>query len=235
MKRICTICVRSNSKGVANKNIRQIGDKPLLAYSILQAKMSNLFQTIVVSSDSEEILNIANNWGVDYLIKRPSSLSTDKAPKVSVIQHALLTVEKIAKHQYDTIVDLDVTSPLRYISDISNVVNRLETTKVSNVITGNPSRRSPYFNLVELNDKGFVRLSKPLSSQIFCRQDSPSCYDLNASIYAWNRLALLNNSNIFNEDTQLYIMPEERSIDIDTELDFQIVEFLMNKRGHKIE
>lgn len=235
MKRLCTICARSGSKGVINKNIRELVGKPLLAYSILHAKASNLFQAIAVSSDSAEILDIANIWGVDYLIKRPLGLATDKAPKIPVIQHALLAVEELAQQYFDVIVDLDVTSPLRNISDIENAVNLLETKQVSNVITGTPARRSPYFNMVELNSQGVAQLSKPLPKPIFRRQDAPNCYDLNASIYAWKREALINHQTIFNQDTLLYIMPEERSIDIDSELDFQFVEFLIKKRGKNVD
>jgi len=235
MKRLCTICARSGSKGVVNKNIREIDGKPLLAYSILQAKASNLFQAIAVSSDSTEILDLASRCEVDYLIERPMYLATDHAPKIPVIQHALLTVEELANQYFDIIVDLDVTSPLRYVSDISDVVNLLETKGVSNVITGTPARRSPYFNIVEINDEGIVQLSKSLERPIFCRQDAPKAYDLNASIYAWQRLVLLECKTIFNKDTLLYIMPEERSIDIDSELDFEYVKLLMSKRGNGID
>lgn len=235
MKRLCTICARAGSKGVVNKNIREIDGKPLLAYSILQAKASNLFQTIAISSDSTEILNVASKWDVDYLIERPMYLATDYAPKIPAIQHALLTVEELANQYYDIVVDLDVTSPLRHVSDISNVVNLLETKKVSNVITGTPAKHSPYFNIVEINDEGIVQLSKALDNPIFCRQDAPKSYDLNASIYAWQREALLNCKTIFNKDTLLYIMPEERSIDIDSELDFEYVKLLMSKRSNDID
>lgn len=235
MRRLCTICARSGSKGVANKNIRKLLGKPLLTYSISQAKKSNLFQAIAVSSDSDEILDIANKWGVDYLVKRPLNLATDKAPKVPVIQHALQIVEKLSQQYFDVIVDLDATSPLRNISDIKNVVSMLEVKRVSNVITGTPARRSPYFNMVELNSKGVVQLSKHLLKPIFCRQDAPACYDLNASIYAWQREALINHQTIFNKDTLLYIMPEERSIDIDSELDFKFVELLMSERSKNVD
>jgi N-acylneuraminate cytidylyltransferase/CMP-N,N'-diacetyllegionaminic acid synthase len=235
MKRLCTICARSGSKGVINKNIRDLAGKPLLAYSILQAKASNLFQAIAVSSDSAEILNIAKRWGADYLIERPYHLATDQAPKIPVIQHALRAVEALVQQAFAVIVDLDVTSPLRHVSDINEVVKLLETKRVSNVITGTPARRSPYFNLIELTSQGMVALSKPLTKPIFRRQDAPSCYDLNASIYAWQRAALVRQQTIFNQDTLLYIMPEERSIDIDSELDFLFVQLLMNKRGKNIE
>ncbi|OIJ16764.1 flagellar modification protein B [Anaerobacillus alkalilacustris] len=231
MKRLCTICARSGSKGVINKNIRELAGKPLLAYSILQARASQLFDAIAVSSDCDKFLRLANHWGAEYLIKRPDFLATDEAPKIPVIQHCLKSVEEVSKMNFDVIVDLDVTSPLRYISDIKEVIDLLETKQVSNVITGTPARRSPYFNLVEINGQGGVQLSKPLSKPIFRRQDAPKSYDMNASIYAWKKEVLIQSQTVFHEDTLLYIMPAERSVDIDSELDFQFVELLMKKRG----
>ena len=129
------------------------------------------------------------------------------------------------------VVDLDATSPLRLVADIQDAVAMLEREKVSNVITAAPARRSPYFNLVELGEDGVVGLSKPLRKSIVRRQDSPKCFDMNASIYVWRRAALFDNPTVFNADTRLFVMPEERSTDIDNELDFEIVEFLMRKRN----
>ena len=100
----------------------------------------------------------------------------------------------------------------------------------NNLVTGTPSRRSPYFNLVELSKNGFVRTSKNLDSPIIRRQDSPRCFYLNASIYIWKREAFYNNKTVLTDDTSLFIMPEERSIDIDTELDFKIVKLLMKNK-----
>ncbi|NJD02851.1 MAG: acylneuraminate cytidylyltransferase family protein [Ruminiclostridium sp.] len=235
MKRLCTICARSGSKGVANKNIRQLAGKPLLSYSIIQAKASGLFEAVAVSSDSDEILNIAGIWGADYLIKRPAQLATDQAPKIPAIRHCLTAAEEIARRYFSVIVDLDATSPLRSVTDIHNVVKLLETKQVSNVITGTPARRSPYFNLAELDNRGVAQLSKPLPEPVYRRQDAPMCYDLNASVYAWQREALLREQTVFNSDTLLYVMPLERSIDIDSELDFKFVEFLMNMRNKDAE
>lgn len=231
MKRVCTINARGGSKGVKSKNIRFLGDKPLIAYSIIQAKLSGLFSYIAISSDSEEILAIAKQYGADILIKRPPELATDQAPKIFAIKHCLLETERITSEAFDTIVDLDATSPLRDVEDIIEAVKLLESSKVSNVITGMPARRSPYFNMVEINEDGFAELSKKPAQAIVRRQDASKVYDLNASIYVWKRQALIENDTIFNTDTLLYIMPEERSIDIDTELDFSIVEFLMKKKG----
>ena len=228
MKRICTICARGGSKGVKGKNIRPLNGKPLIAYSIEQAKQSGLFDVIAVSSDSDLILETAGSFGADYLIKRPDVLAIDQAAKLPVIKHCVAEVESLKGYAFDTIVDLDATSPLRSIEDIKAAVALLEDSGVSNVITAMPSRRSPYFNLVELNAKGFVELSKPLEMPVVRRQDAPKCFDMNASIYAWVRSTFLTSDSIFNDDTKLYVMPEERSIDIDSELDFKFVEFLIS-------
>jgi N-acylneuraminate cytidylyltransferase/CMP-N,N'-diacetyllegionaminic acid synthase len=230
--RLCTICARGGSKGVKNKNLRDLLGKPLLAYTLLQAKATGLFDAVAVSSDSPEILETAKKWGADHLILRPAELATDHAPKLPAIQHAAREVEKITGKSYDTFVDLDATSPLRLPKDIEESVKLLEEKKVSNVITAAPARRSPYFNLVERDENGFVRLCKPPASAVARRQDAPACFDMNASIYVWNRKTFFEKNGIFNEDTLLYEMPEERSVDIDSELDFEFVEFLMKKGNH---
>jgi len=228
MKRLCTICARGGSKGVKGKNTRTLLGKPLIAHSIEQAKASGLFEAIAVSSDSDFILEIAKKWGVDYLIKRPDELATDQAAKLPVIRHCVAEVERQRGCSFDVIVDLDATSPLRSVNDIHRAVALLEESSAGNVITAMPSRRSPYFNLVELNTNGAVELSKPQKTAIVRRQDAPKCYDMNASIYVWKRPVLFASDTIFNEDTRLYVMPEERSIDIDSELDFKFVEFVMS-------
>ena len=231
MKRICTICARGGSKGVKNKNIRELAGKPLLYYTLYQARASMLFDLIAVSSDSAAILDEARSHGADLLVDRPSELASDTAAKIPAIRHCVEEAELFFGKTFDTIVDLDVTSPLRLVEDIKGAVDLLERSNVSNVITAAPARRSPYFNLVETDIAGVVRLSKPLEEPIVRRQDSPQCFDMNASIYVWERSPLFNNPTVFNSDTRLFVMPEERSIDIDTELDFEIVELIMRKRG----
>jgi N-acylneuraminate cytidylyltransferase/CMP-N,N'-diacetyllegionaminic acid synthase len=229
MKRICTICARGGSKGVPGKNIRDMAGKPLIAYSILQAKSSGLFEKIAVSSDSRIILDVAREWGADCLIERPVELATDNSSKLPAIRHCVEEAEKVLNNNFDIVVDLDIASPLRTTDDIRGAVELLENKKVGNVITGTPARRSPYFNMVELNQQGAVRLVKSPDIPVVCRQDVPECFDMNASIYVWYREVLSKNDSVLNEDTLLYKMPEERSIDIDSELDFEIVEFLISK------
>jgi len=106
----------------------------------------------------------------------------------------------------------------------------MENKLPTNVVSAAPARRLPYFNLVEINEHGKVVLSKPMEKELLRRQDSPSCFDLNASVYAFSRETLLNNLPLINSGTLLYEMSPERSLDIDTELDLEIVKFLMKKK-----
>jgi len=231
MRRICSICARGGSKGVLNKNLRMIMGKPLIAHTILQAKEAGCFDSIVVSSDSQEILDISKEWGVDYVVKRPNKMASDHSAKLPSIQHCIKTIEDLTTFKYDTIVDLDATSPLRNIDDIQQSITMLESSNTSyNLITAAPARRSPYFNLVELTREGFVQRSKNLEDPIYRRQDSPKCFDMNASIYIWKRDYFFENKTVLTDNTSLFVMPEERSIDIDSELDFEIVKFLMRKK-----
>lgn len=229
MKRLCTICARGGSKGVPNKNVRIIGGRPLIAHSVLQAKASMLFDLVAVSSDSDEILAAATAAGADLVVRRPDEMATDSAAKMPAIQHCVAEVERRTGIAFDTFVDLDATSPLRLPSDIAEVVRLLEEKGVSNVITAMPARRSPYFNMVELTPEGVAVLSKPLPAAVVRRQDAPKVYDMNGSVYAWRRDALLSSGlTPFLHDTALYVMPEERSIDIDTETDFAFVQFMFD-------
>lgn len=225
MKRLCTICARGGSKGLPGKNIRLLGGKPLIAHSIEQALESGLFDCVAVSSDDKAILEASRNAGADVLIDRPAELATDKAPKVPVIRHAQSTVEK-QRGRYDVFVDLDATSPLRVPQDISGAVRLLETTGASSVITGAPSHRSPYFNLVEERPDGSIGLAKSLDAPVTRRQDAPATFDMNASIYVWDAERFRTDPRVFYPDTRLFEMPPERSHDIDSELDFRIVEMM---------
>lgn len=231
MKRLCTICARGGSKGVKGKNLRFLQGKPLIAHSILKALESKLFDAVAVSSDSDEILDISRQYGAHVLVRRPDEMATDTASKAPAIVHCLAEAERMLGSTFDVLVDLDATSPLRLVDDIIGAVVLLESTGVSNVITGAPARRSPYFNLVELKSTDFVELSKAPPAAIVRRQDSPRCFDMNASIYAWRRDVFVGDPKIFYADTKLFEMPEDRSQDIDSELDFKIVRLIMDGRN----
>lgn len=230
MIRICTICARGGSKGVPNKNLRLLFGKPLLAYAIEQARNSGLFQRVAVSSDSDDILVLANSVGVDDLIQRPPELATDVAAKPPAIHHALVTVEQRHGIRFDTLVDLDATSPLRTSADIVGVVKLLESSLCACVITGTPSRHSPYFSLVERYPDGRIDSAKKLQEPIVRRQDAPLTYDMDGAVFAWDAARFRADPKVFYADTRLYEMPAERSHDIDSELDFVIVELLMRRQ-----
>jgi N-acylneuraminate cytidylyltransferase/CMP-N,N'-diacetyllegionaminic acid synthase len=232
MKILCTICARAGSKGVANKNLRLINGLPLIAYSLQQAVETKLFSQIAVSSDSSEIRTTAMAHGATFVVDRPTQMASDTAPKLPAIRHCVETTEK-EFGQFDIIIDLDATAPLRIAADIIGSLELLTATNADNVITGTPAHRSPYFNLVEQDENGIVQLSKPLKDAVTRRQDSPKCFDMNASIYVWRRDALLNNSSLFVSSTRLFEMPRERSLDIDSEADFEMVEWMMSKGSAK--
>ena len=225
---LCTIGMRGGSKGVPNKNLRELHGKPLMAYTIAQAKESGLFRHIVVSTDSEEIAESARNLGAEAWFLRPPDLATDEAPKLPVIRHAFLESESHYGQQFDVLVDLDVTSPLRLVGDITGAYKQFSDEDADILITASPSRRNPYFNMVE-NVNGRISIVKQMDKLPVRRQDAPRVYDMNASIYIWKRDALLKRDTLFTENTSLFVMPEERSVDIDTEIDWDFVEFIMEK------
>jgi CMP-N,N'-diacetyllegionaminic acid synthase len=231
-KILCTICARGGSKGVPGKNIRPLLGLPLIAHTIAQAKATHLFSHVAVSSDSDEILETAKNYGADIAIKRPAELATDTAGKMPAIAHAVQSVEDMTGENYDILVDLDATSPLRLPLDISACVALQQSSGASSIITGSNAHRSPYFNLVECDATGIARLSKSLPKGIARRQDSPPCFDMNASIYVWKRDLLKQDPRVFYDDTRLYEMPRERSFDIDDELDFALVELILTRRNN---
>lgn len=229
---LCTICARGGSKGVKNKNIKELNGKPLIAYTIEQAKSSGLFEHIVISTDSDDIANVAKQYGAEVFFKRSEEMASDTAGKLDVIKDAFKRSEEYYNRTFDYLIDLDATAPLRIVEDIINSFKQFKQNDNDNLITAMPSRRSPYFNLVEQDKDGKVYLSKKLDGAVVRRQDAPKSYDMNASIYIWKRDIILNEGSLFLEKTGLYVMPEERSIDIDNELDFKFVEFLMKERNN---
>ena len=228
MNNLCTICARSGSKGVPNKNIKKIAGKPLIQHTIEQAKKSKVFSDIIVSSDCKKILKIAEKLGV-HTLKRTNQLSKDFVGKVDVIRDAAIKAQKMLDKKFDNVIDLDVTSPLRQVSDIHNSFKKFQNGNYQNLNTGCVARKNPYFNMIEIK-KNVLSISKRTNKKIYSRQKSPQVFEMNASIYIWKYKALLNKCNLVTSKTAFYEMPEERSIDIDTMLDWKIVSFLMEKK-----
>jgi len=206
--------------------------KPLLVHSIERALESGLFSVVAVSSDSAEILRIASTAGAEELVERPAELASDTADKMPAIQHCVRTVEERRGTRYEVMVDLDVTSPLRAVEDILGAVHLLESTDAENVLTGTPSARSPYYNMLERGPDGYVRLPKTPDRPILRRQDAPMTWDMNASIYVWRREPFFREGDgIILNRTAVWQMPPERSLDVDSAFDFELVEFLASRKA----
>jgi len=229
MKNLCTICMRGGSKGVPNKNLRLLLGKPLMAHTIEQALQSGLFEHVVVSTDSRKIAEKAKTYGAETWFLRPLELATDQAPKVPAIRHAFLESENHYGHRFDVLIDLDATSPLRNVEDITKAYRQFQEEDADILITACPARKNPYFNMVEIIN-GKIQKVKILDKEPVNRQDVPQVYDMNASIYIWKRHTLLENDTLFTDKTSLYIMLEERSVVIDTKLDWDFVEYMIGKK-----
>ena len=226
MKKILLIIpARGGSKGIKNKNIKKINKKPLIDITLTQAKKSKIFSDIIVSSDSSKILSVSKKHKV-ILHKRSKRLSSDKSPKIPVIRDALKFAEKKKNNKYDYIIDLDVTSPLRNISDIKKSLSKFLKNRNSNLFTITEARRNPYFNMIEISNNK-IKICKKNINPFFRRQDAPKVFELNASIYIWKRSWLLKSDKLISNKTGYYFMPAHRSLDIDSDHDFKIVEHLL--------
>ena len=228
MSTIATICARGGSRGVPGKNIRPLAGKPLIVHTIEQARACRLIDAVYVSTDEARIADIAKSAGAKVPFLRPAQLATAEAPKLPVLNHLVQEVERLGV-AVETIVDLDPTSPLREVADIDACLALL-TSSTDVVITAYEAEKNPYFNMVELDDQGRVRLVKAPPAPVEARQAAPKVYAMNASIYVWHRHTL--DKGLWHGRAALHVMPRERSIDIDTPLDFKLVELLMQeKRG----
>lgn len=228
MKRLAVIPARSGSKGVKDKNIRSICGKPLLAYSIEAAKKSGLFDMIYVSTDSKKYATIAEEYGGEVPFLRPESLSTDTASSWDVVKQALEAFDKEGR-VFEEIALLQPTSPLRTAEDIINA-HALFTEKEALAVIGVcPMDHSPLWSGTLPEDasmKGFIKpeiLKSP-------RQALPTYYRINGAMYYIRRACLEHLDNLYENKCFAYIMPAERSVDIDTELDFQLAEVFLRRR-----
>ena len=228
MKILCTICARGGSKGIKGKNLTIINNRPLIYYTIKQAKKSKIFSEIVVSTDSKKIQKYSKLNGAFSWFLRSKSLSSDHASKTFVVRDTLKKAEVFFNKKYDVIIDLDVSSPLRHLKDIRNALKSFIKKNANFLITVCDSRRNPYFNILELknNKVCFSKKKKTYNT----RQSAPKTYDANASIYIWKRKSLLNFKYFFPSKSVIYKMPVERSWDIDDKFDLFVVKNIMKKQ-----
>lgn len=231
MSILCTICARGNSKGLKNKNIKNLNGKPLIFYTIDQAIKSKIFDKIVVSTDSEKIRNLAVKFGAISISLRSKSLANDIAPKINVIKNLHNESEVYFNKNFEYIVDLDVTSPLRNVNDIRLSYKSFIKNKSDNLFSVSNAKKNPYFNMVEFKN-GKIQKVKSHKKTINSRQQAPLVYEMNASIYIWNKKTLFSKNPLFRKNTSLYNMPYNRSIDIDTSDDWELVKYYMKKNDY---
>lgn len=231
MRFLITICARGGSKGIPGKNIRPLNGTPLLHYSLNHAfNFARAFEgDVQLSTDSLEILECARDYGYETAYQRPDSMATDSAGKVDAIRDAWNWSQNKNQVEYDYVLDLDVTSPLRTQEDLKNGFELLKSRPDAlNVFSVSPASRNPYFNMVENDQNGFAQVSKK-SDKIKSRQEAPEVFDMNASFYIYTREYMLGDYDTTTTQRSLaYVMPHP-CFDLDHEMDFRIMELLLKE------
>lgn len=233
MNILFTICGRAGSKGIKNKNIKVFNGKRLPYYSIsvidlyLKKTEEKINYDIVVNTDSEELIRIMKDNGLRdiEIIKREPELSGDSIGKIAVIYDCLNKMEKKKNVKYDVVVDLDITSPLRTVEDLENLIST-HINKGADVTTSvTTARRNPYFNQVKKTQHGF---EKVIASDYTARQQAPEIFDMNASLYAYNPEYLRTGKGVLDGYVECIEMYDTGILDLDHENDFELMEVIAN-------
>lgn len=225
MSTFAFIFARGGSKGLPGKNIRLLGGIPLLAHGIQLAQAIESVERVFVSTDDAGIAAVAREFGAE-VIDRPKELATDTAPEWMAWRHAIVHVREALRLDFDTLLSLPATSPLRNQDDVRNCLAALSH-DVDVVITVTPSARSPYFNMVSEDSDGYARVV--LGDSTFKRrQDVPLVYDVTTVAYVTRPDFVLTHASLFEGRVKPVIVPKERAVDIDDEFDFRVAEALLS-------
>ncbi len=224
------IGARKGSKGVPGKNFRPICGKPLIDWSLDQLFANPRIGAVVVSTDDEAIYDHAVQRGALKIGLRPAHLATDSAGKWGVWQHALEASQALLDQPVTAFLDLDCTSPLREDADIDRALDLFDRERPDMVMSCCEARKNPYFNLVEPDATGALHVSKPLPGGVVARQQAPVVYEHAASTYVVDPAYLRRAQSLYEGRVIPYLMDPERCVDIDTEFDFRLVEFLLTSR-----
>lgn len=228
---LITICARGNSKGIPGKNIKHLNGRPLIDYTIRVAKQfQEKFKDVIIelSTDSEEIIKIAEGCGLKSDYRRPDYLAGDTVGKIDAIKDVLLWKEKTNHCQFDYLIDLDVTSPLRNLQDLTEAFEIIQKHETAiNLFSVSPASRSPYFNMVEQKSNGYYSQVKNPDSLVLTRQSAPEVFDLNASFYFYKRSFFdLGYMGAITDKSLIYIVPHT-CFDLDHPIDFEILSYLI--------
>jgi len=219
------IPARAGSKGLPGKNIRLLAGKPLIAHTIEAAQKSKIFDYLIVSTDGKEIAQIAKETGAEVPFLRPPKLATDTAKGTDVLHHALGWLEE-RKKKFDWIMVLQPTSPLRSSEDILNACNLMVKLEAQAVVSVCETEHHPWWCNILPEDHCMANFIRPDAAKAN-RQDLPVFYRVNGAIYlaAWDFIRKLDSW--YGPKTYAYLMPPERSIDIDNFVDFALAETLI--------
>ena len=235
MSILCLIAARGGSQGVPGKNIRPLLGKPLIAWAIDSALAAPEIDRVVVSTDSSDIADVARAAGAEVPFIRPADLAQPSTGKFQVWQHALLTCERHYETRYDLFVDVDCTNPLLESSDITAAVGRFRSLRaagvgVDAVFTIAAARHNPYFNLVERSASGAMKMSKTSGETVLARQNAPAVYEHIAGVYVLDPEYVRRAQHLLDGHAEGYEVPADKAVDIDTEVDFALVELLLKRR-----
>ena len=223
------VFARGGSKGVPGKNIRPLVGKPLIEYAIGALRESRYVSRVIVSTDDEAIARAARDCGAEVPFMRPAELARDDSSELHAWKHALAEAKKEGVMP-DIFVSAPATSPLRSPRDIDCAIEMLEDTGCDMVLGVTPSSRNPYFNMVSRGEDGRIAILMTPPDKIVRRQDAPPVYDITTVVYAARAEYVDRCEAAFSGDVRSIVIPPERSLDIDTLLDFAFAEFML-KRG----
>jgi CMP-N,N'-diacetyllegionaminic acid synthase len=224
MNAICIISARGGSKGVPYKNIKKLGDKPLIAHSIETAKNSKLFKYVIVSTDDKKIASIAKKYGAYVPFMRPKKLALDSTPLESVL---LYTVKKLKsmKLDFDTFMIKDCTVPFIDEKDMQGAMRLFKKSNCNGVFAAIRAHPNPYFGMMEINSNGYLQISKSLKQTITRRQNAPVVYAIDG-LYILKVDIFLKTSKIFMSKTLPYEITKDHGHMIDFPIDFKLAECL---------
>jgi CMP-N-acetylneuraminic acid synthetase len=224
MKPICLIAARKNSKGVPNKNIKSFLGKPLISYAIASSIHSKIFQSVVVSTENDQIAKISKAYGADIPFKRSKSLARDTSSMDDVILDTILKLQSLG-YNFDTLVNRDCTAPFIKNSDILASVKLLKKKNCDAVVASYDTHLNPYFNMMEYKKNGFLDFSKKTKKRISQRQKAPIVLQL-TSFQVINVKQFLKNKKIYSSKVLPYLISYENGLMIDTKYEFKIAECL---------
>ena len=226
---LAVITARGGSKTIPKKNIVNVGGKPLIAWTIEVALKSRLLDRVIVSTDDQEIAEISKKWGADVPFIRPTILAKDDTPHIPVLIHSVKWLEAKEKIIPDSIMLLQPTLPFRKTEDIDNAINLLYKKKADSVVSVCRAFNHPYLVKYVLSDGKLKDFIKPPEGYL-SKQNLPKVYVLNGAVYIVKRDILINKKTFYTNNTYAYIMPQERSLDIDTKWELFLADLILKEK-----